>query len=612
MERLHKLARRRRLPASQGGFVYICGTCEEPLQGRKQMTRHLLEDHEEEFAQFSTDFKGAKQSDKDFESQISKMMISVNFEPFNEETAKNTLEQILEVSKQNGNGVQAAAKNGAAEVVTLEKDTKDPIFEDPTLTGAKRPPLTLDIMKLTDVRSCNLKNTGGITGRVAKLLGLVFEKTLLNPHPVFSCKHCDEEIEDGDAEDMRKHLESQHEDFLANLNKVFPQASKRMDQHITKALQEYKFKPAKKVLPLTLDTMKLQDTRTQSLKNYGGIAGRIARQIGLVFKKDIETDGVEFKDVHRDEVVEEKILKDHLKNVHESFFANLLKIFRSTEEKMAEHIANAASGFELKVPTGEEQDEEEKDLIDGDDEEEEEADEEVPVSDDEEEEGEKEDDEDESDTENIEEVNLESDDDDDEIEEVEKVEEKSATKRKGETDKKESPKKKKMSEPVKKSSPKKKKVSESEDEDKASDTEIEKDENGAESGDSDDEKEEEEEKKDEKEEEDIPGVTKATMLEVDDATKKRDDTMSGRLAAQLELVFSFEGEEGSMKAVCEGCAAEITEKAEVGNHIKTAHAKVYENITDIVNTKEGEVLPTTPASMARFFSKAAAKMGIKA
>merc|ERR1719402_332606 len=260
-----------------------------------------MEDHEEEFTQFRKDFKGSKQSDKDFESQISKMMISVNFEPYNEETAKNTLEQVIDMSKQNGNG-EAASKNGSAEVVTLEKE-KDPIFEDPTLTGAKRPPLTLDIMKLTDVRSCNLKNTGGITGRVAKLLGLVFEKTLLNPHPVFSCKHCDEEIEDGDAEDMRKHLESQHEDFLANLNKVFPQASKRMDQHITKALQEYKFKPAKKVLPLTLDTMKLQDTRTQSLKNYGGIAGRIARQIGLVFKKDIETDGVEFKDVHRDEVV---------------------------------------------------------------------------------------------------------------------------------------------------------------------------------------------------------------------------------------------------------------------------------------------------------------------
>merc|ERR1719186_809203 len=117
--------------------------------------------------------------------------------------------------------------------------------------------------------------------------------------------------------------------------------------------------------------------------------------------------------------------------------------------------------------------------------------------------------------------------------------------------------------------------------------------------------------KDEKEE-DIPGLTKAMMLEVDDTTKKRDDTMSGRLAAQLELVFYFEGEEGSRKAVCEGCGDEITTKAEVGNHIKTAHAKVYENITDIVNTKEGEVLPTTPDSIARFFSEAAAKMGIKA
>merc|ERR1712080_668647 len=218
--------------------------------------------------------------------------------------------------------------------------------------------------------------------------------------------------------------------------------------------------------------------RTQSLKNYGGIAGRIARQIGLVFKKEISTDGIEFKCVHCDEAVEEAVLKDHLEKVHESFFTNLLKIFPrlKEEDKMTEHIAKAASEFDFKVPTGEDQDAEEKDLIDDDDEDEKIEENDVESDADEEEDDKEEDEEendDESDEEKIEEVNLESDDDGDEIEEVEKVEKKTATKRKGEPEKKDSPKKKKDSEPKKKESPKKKKVSESEDDEDESETEKE-------------------------------------------------------------------------------------------------------------------------------------------
>merc|ERR1712080_334411 len=183
--------------------------------------------------------------------------------------------------------------------------------------------------------------------------------------------------------------------------------------------------------------------RTQSLKNYGGIAGRIARQIGLVFKKEISTDGIEFKCVHCDEAVEEAVLKDHLEKVHESFFTNLLKIFPrlKEEDKLTEHISKAASEFDFKVPTGEDQDAEEKDLIDDDDEDE--NIEENDVESDADEEDDKEEDEEENDDESDE-------------EEVEKVEKKTATKRKGEPEKKDSPKKKKDSEPEKKESPKKK------------------------------------------------------------------------------------------------------------------------------------------------------------
>jgi len=569
MERLHQLARRRRLPAQEGGFVYICGTCEEPFQGRKPMTRHLMETHEEEFTEFREEFKLPKQSDKDFETQISKLIINANFEPFDEETAKSTLKALNKDKVIDMDG-DDDAKN--AEIVPKEK-VKDPIFADPKLSGNKRPPLSLDMMKLTDVRSCNMKNCGGITGRVARILGLVYNKTPINPRPVFSCKHCDVQIDDGDAEDMKKHLESKHEDFLANLPKLFPQGSKRMDQHIAKALLEFKFKASGKIIPLTLDMMKLQDTRTQALKNYGGIAGRIARQIGLVFKKEIVNDGAEFNCVHCDEDVVEGELKNHLEKSHQSFLANLLKIFPGVEEKeMGEHIAKGASGFELKVLTGEEEAEDDDDEEEGrPDEDEEKNDKEDAI----------EIESDKSDDEQIEEIDLESDDD-------EKEEDKSPTKRKSKTDQEESPKKAKLSEPA---------------------DEKEKGKNGDAASET---EENEQASEDEEEEDDIPGVDHAKMMEVDEETRKADDSMSGRLAAQLELIYTFEGDEGAMKAVCKGCSEEVEAREEVGSHIKTIHNKVYDNITDILSKKEGEVMPTTPASLNRYLTKAAGKLGIKA
>merc|ERR1719509_570851 len=528
-----------------------------------------METHEEEFTESREEFKLPKQSDKDFETQISKLIINANFEPFDEETAKSTLKALNKDKVIDMDG-DDDAKN--TDIVPKEK-VKDPIFADPKLSGNKRPPLSLDMMKLTDVRSCNMKNCGGITGRVARILGLVYNKTPINPRPVFSCKHCDVQIDDGDAEDMKKHLESKHEDFLANLPKLFPQGSKRMDQHIAKALLEFKFKASGKIIPLTLDMMKLQDTRTQALKNYGGIAGRIARQIGLVFKKEIVNDGAEFNCVHCDDDVVEGELKNHLEKSHQSFLANLLKIFPGADEKeMGEHIAKGASGFELKVLTGEEEAE------DDDDEE--------GLPDEDEEKNDKEDaieiESDKSDDEQIEEIDLESDDD-------EKEEDKSPTKRKSKTDQEESPKKTKLSEPD----------DEKEKNGKNGDSASETEENGNES-------------EDEEEEDDIPGVDHAKMMEVDEETRKADDSMSGRLAAQLELIYTFEGDEGAMKAVCKGCSEEVEAREEVGSHIKTIHNKVYDNITDILSKKEGEVMPTTPASLDRYLTKAAGKLGIKA
>ena len=166
---------------------------------------------------------------------------------------------------------------------------------------------------------------------------------------------------------MMKHLELKHGDFLANLKKMYPQASKQMDIYINKALKEDTFKPSKNVIPLTIDNMKLHDTKTQTQKNYGGINGRIAKQIGLIFRKDFEAEAVEHKCLHCYEVIADNILKDHLKNVHSTFFTNLFSILTGLEEdKMSEFIVNAANLYKFKFPGGKEEDEEKNMIEDRD------------------------------------------------------------------------------------------------------------------------------------------------------------------------------------------------------------------------------------------------------
>ena len=235
------------------------------------MLRHLVENHvDESYGQFRKQFKSAKQTDQEFDVHIAKMLINALFEPFDKKKTESTAKELTDAQKLN------KPENGKTKEVVLED--KDPVLEKLSKMTQKYP-LTQDFMQLTDVR-CKAREMED-NARISCQLGLVFEKTVINPRDIFTCVHCDEEI--GGGGELRNHLDVAHGDFVSNLSEMFPQAAKRMEQHIDKAATDFKFKKIAKKCPLTLDMMKLQDVRISAMKNYGGIAGRIGRQLNMVW-----------------------------------------------------------------------------------------------------------------------------------------------------------------------------------------------------------------------------------------------------------------------------------------------------------------------------------------
>merc|ERR1712000_2196 len=133
------------------------------------------------------------------------------------------------------------------------------------------------------------------------------------------------------------------------------------EEHIVKAATEFPFKASVKKCPLTLDMMKLRDVKTSGKKNYGGIAGRIAGQLNLLFDKEVLTDGSDFKCMHCNEILtEESLLNSHLEKSHEDFYSKLLMLFPQAGKRLEQHIIKGINEVELKVPTGEEEEDDEE------------------------------------------------------------------------------------------------------------------------------------------------------------------------------------------------------------------------------------------------------------
>ena len=194
----------RKSKVTEDGFSYICVLDGYQCVGRKGIIEYLKTKHEDKYQELAAGFD----DDKEFQTQISKLVMSV---PFSDKPAN--------VDKQKENGDSSNGKEKEEEIVVEEAVIN------------KNYPLTLDYMKAIDARTTKIPNYGSLVGRIGRLLGLLFWK---ENGKIFSMKSDMAEIE---PKDMLAHIETEHKVFLEGLEQMFPPAKKRMGQFIEKAAE---------------------------------------------------------------------------------------------------------------------------------------------------------------------------------------------------------------------------------------------------------------------------------------------------------------------------------------------------------------------------------------
>ena len=190
------------------GFSYICQLDGYQCVGRKKIIQYLQEKHTDKY----NDLKAGFEDDKDFQSQLSKLVMTV---PYSEKDTN--ISQPKTVEKE----AEAEDSNEAE----IEKSKKNY-------------PLTLDYMKAIDVRTTKIPNYGSLAGRIARLLALILrsEKSEDGCVTVFS-RQTDEEV--GGCQDIHGFIEANHPQFLENLFAMFPPAKKRIEQFMLKAANDF-------------------------------------------------------------------------------------------------------------------------------------------------------------------------------------------------------------------------------------------------------------------------------------------------------------------------------------------------------------------------------------
>lgn len=190
---LSQLIERKKL--DDGGFKYVCKHCEFECLGRKGISNHLEEQHLNKLKEINKSFE----TDKDFQSQISKLVMTVPF----------------------------CAKDSSRAVYEVRKDY----------------PITLDFMKIIDSRTTRIPRYGSLIGRIARLLAMIIAKEEVNgskPEEIeerLKCIKCKVII--GKTSDLFPHLEKSHQEFLTNLDIMFPPAIKRMHLFIQQAANKF-------------------------------------------------------------------------------------------------------------------------------------------------------------------------------------------------------------------------------------------------------------------------------------------------------------------------------------------------------------------------------------
>eukprot|EP00092_Neocalanus_flemingeri_P105061 GFUD01134622.1.p1 GENE.GFUD01134622.1~~GFUD01134622.1.p1 ORF type:complete len:663 (-),score=244.62 GFUD01134622.1:238-2226(-) len=228
------------------GFSYLCDNCDFECVGRKGIIVHIKDTHEEMFVDLKCGFE--ETSDKDFQSQLSKLVMNV---PFCDKDAK--------ANKNEGDKAAANKVLGETKINTEVTEVEE-VKEAEEEPAVKSYPLTLDFMRTIDGRTTRIPNYGSLVGRIARLLAMVVNKEKDEEVVKLTCQKCDIGIEE--YKDIFTHIDEEHSDFLLHLCSMFPPARKRMDQFMTRAAQNFEL-----VVPTWEFVEKLQRMEKEKAEN---------------------------------------------------------------------------------------------------------------------------------------------------------------------------------------------------------------------------------------------------------------------------------------------------------------------------------------------------------
>jgi len=220
--------------SDEGGFSYLCNISDFECVGRKGMVEHLKE-NAEVYSDLKLGFE--ETSEKDFQSQLSKLIMNV---PFSDKDAKGKRDEGNESNKKQPAVLET--KN-SEKVEKAEEIEKQP--------AVKNYPLTLDFMRTIDGRTTRIPNYGSLVGRIARLIAMIVKKKKDGDLVELTCRKSGKEI--AEYTGIFIHIEKEFPDFLTNLYKMFPPAKKRMDQFMTKAAENFDLE-----VPTWEDVEKLQ------------------------------------------------------------------------------------------------------------------------------------------------------------------------------------------------------------------------------------------------------------------------------------------------------------------------------------------------------------------
>jgi len=139
------------------GFSYICTIDDFQCVGRKSIIEHLKEKFPDKYNELKTGFE----DDTEFQTQLSKLVMSVPYSDQESKVDKDDKEKEAN-GNANGNGKEAeeAVDEGEDDYANITENT----------------PHTLDYMKSIDSRVVQIPNYGSLVGRIARLLGLLLVK----------------------------------------------------------------------------------------------------------------------------------------------------------------------------------------------------------------------------------------------------------------------------------------------------------------------------------------------------------------------------------------------------------------------------------------------------